>query len=673
MESKRTNSLIYHNRIFNNLDTVASTSKSSNDELSILHHNVCSLINKHSVYQSLQLHNQFDIISLNETWLQPSIPNSFIDLVGFHTVRYDRANTAKTRGGGVALFIKDSLSFTKLSQPNILLNNLCESTWIKIKTASKPIIIASIYLSPDSDKKAFIEGLTTTLSSPTLVGKEIILVGDFNLNWNKPSPIKTTFEHSLAAFGLSQHVVGLTHVSHLGNESLIDLNFATDSLNVKKCSVLTTDISDHYCTHLILSTSTPRNPRRIIETRSYKHFDPHRFIEDASRAPFMQLAKDPSLSINQKVQELDGIILNLLDRQVPVRRIRVRGAKCPWMTTHLQYLIKTRNKFHRTIFNSPTPSDNQVKHYLKFRNFVTNRIRNAKRFYYSQVLSSDRQSFFRCLQTFTGKVKSNHTTDIKILKYNDIIYSDHKQIANSLNHFFTHINSDLPSRPIPNPNNISHSTSNSLNCSISIESFHFQKLKNVDVDNILMKLKSNKRGGVTQIPTFVYQTISHLLSTPLSIIINESITTCVFPDCLKLALVTPIYKKGDRNDPSNYRPISSLPILSKIFETALHQQLSTHLETHNLLSNRQFGYRHHHSAEQLLVSLLQEWYTAIDNGSYVTALSLDVRKAFDSINHSILLTKLRDLHLSSPSVNLLQSYLTDRKQIMKVSNTIVIN
>ena len=152
-----------------------------------------------------------------------------------------------------------------------------------------------------------------------------------------------------------------------------------------------------------------------------------------------------------------------------------------------------------------------------------------------------------------------------------------------------------------------------------------------------------------------------LLAYPLSSLINECFSKSIFPDCLKLALVTPIHKKGDKSDPSNYyRPISSLPILSKIFEMEMKSQMMKFLEEHNILSNKNFGFRKEHSTEQMLLSVLQNWRSELDKPEsvYIGALSLDVRKAFDTVNHELLIDKLRASNFSERSTSLLASYLT---------------
>ena len=159
----------------------------------------------------------------------------------------------------------------------------------------------------------------------------------------------------------------------------------------------------------------------------------------------------------------------------------------------------------------------------------------------------------------------------------------------------------------------------------------------------------------------------------LTIIINNSLNQCTFPTLYEEALVTPIYKKGDPSSPGNYRPISSLPILSKVFEKILSSQLTNHFETNQLLSSHQFGFRKNTSSEHMLLYFTDKLREALDNNSpcHIATLSLDIKKAFDSVHHSLLLNKLEHLfYLSHPMLSLLSSYLTDRTQIMKIANTL---
>ncbi len=157
---------------------------------------------------------------------------------------------------------------------------------------------------------------------------------------------------------------------------------------------------------------------------------------------------------------------------------------------------------------------------------------------------------------------------------------------------------------------------------------------------------------------------------PLSIIItriiNMSIVTGVCPDAWKVARVTPIHKDGDRADPGNYRPIYVLHTVSKVMERIVHIQLSDYLDKYAILSNCQHGFRKHHSTETCCLAMLDQMYSAMDDGKVGGVVFLDLKKAFDTVNHVILLRKLSSIGVSEESNKWFCSYLTDRSQKTKV-------
>jgi hypothetical protein len=530
---------------------------------------------------------------------------------------------------------------------------------------SKPLIVGTVYLTPDADKTIFLEKLSSLLATPSLLRKHLILTGDFNINWNGTSHIKTLFRDTLLSFGIQQHSAGITFTSHLGNESLLDHNYVSGDLKVAHCKILTCDrsISDHYATYLVVPRSqTQREPRKVIRTRAYHRFDYFAFHRDYSNLPILQIVNDKSKSIHERTLLLESSVSDLLDLHLPIKSIRVRGPSKPWLTKDLLRLISIKNRFYRKVYQSALPaSANQVKHYNKFKNYVINQIRLMKKAYYSEKVSESSQSFFKCLRSLTGKQQTS--AQINNLKHNGTTATTESQIAHAMNQFFT----DIPDRLNP-PDYLAAHDSSTLSDS---DLMTFTHVTSDMVLKQILSLKSKKRGGLGEIPAFVYQSIADLVALPISMLINESLDTNIFPDCLKIALVTPIYKKGDQSDPSNYRPISSLPILSKLFEMNIKNQLMDFLENHSLLCSRQFGYRKHHSTEQLLQSLLQQWRTSLDKkqATYISTLSLDVKKAFDSVNHQLLVTKLQKFSLSSAAIELIKSYLSNRFQVMKIGTT----
>ena len=155
------------------------------------------------------------------------------------------------------------------------------------------------------------------------------------------------------------------------------------------------------------------------------------------------------------------------------------------------------------------------------------------------------------------------------------------------------------------------------------------------------------------------------ITEPITFIINSCISQGVFPDKLKFACVTPLFKSGTRDDPNNYRPISILPTLSKIFERHIANQLKQYLKENELLYYRQSGFRENHSCQTALIRLIDDWLSDIDNGKLIGTVYLDFRKAFDMVDHEILLHKLRLYHFSDKAYNLFESYLNNRYQIVK--------
>ena len=234
-------------------------------------------------------------------------------------------------------------------------------------------------------------------------------------------------------------------------------------------------------------------------------------------------------------------------------------------------------------------------------------------------------------------------------------------IAEELNHFFTNIES-----PSPCDFDQNFKASNEIK-------FRFQSVDDKVILNAFRRLKSTKRGGILGVPTYIYQTLAHTLVPAMVILINNCLKRFQFPDIYKLGIVSPIFKKGDQTCPGNYRPISSLPVLSKVFEYTLSEQIKSYLNENGLLSNRQFGFRTGVSTTQMLHFVLDKISLYLDKkGSRFVALaSLDIKKAFDTVDHSLLVAKLSNFfNFNHDAATLIRSYLSNRTQCMKVDNFI---
>ncbi len=196
----------------------------------------------------------------------------------------------------------------------------------------------------------------------------------------------------------------------------------------------------------------------------------------------------------------------------------------------------------------------------------------------------------------------------------------------------------------------------------SVNKFSFEAVDELMVYRLITKLPVSKSVGLDKISTNVLQIAAPAVAQPLTNIFNKSIALSQFPSEWKAARVIPVFKKGQRTMLDNYRPISILPVVSKLIERILYNQLSKYLEKESILSEYQFGFRSSHSTTTTLLDCSNEWYVNMDRGQYNLVVFLDIKKAFDTVNHDILLKKLEMYGLGDSALALLRNYLTDRTQ-----------
>ena len=191
------------------------------------------------------------------------------------------------------------------------------------------------------------------------------------------------------------------------------------------------------------------------------------------------------------------------------------------------------------------------------------------------------------------------------------------------------------------------------------QSLFFQEIESNEVDTIIQNLNPNKSSDLSPIVLKIFR---GKLSPTLAKIFNNCMYSGLFPDSLKIARVIPLFKSGDRNDITNYRPISLLPVISKIFEKLIHARLISFFEKHDVLYNKQFGFRRRHSTIHALNTAITQIISGLNRNDVVFGVFLDFSKAFDTVKHNILLDKLENYGIRGRPLDLLRSYLLNRKQ-----------
>ncbi len=226
---------------------------------------------------------------------------------------------------------------------------------------------------------------------------------------------------------------------------------------------------------------------------------------------------------------------------------------------------------------------------------------------------------------------------ISSLSDGDESISNPIDIANKMNDFFCTVGDQL-SRDIP----VTHNSLLEGEVTVNPENacFSFTPITPQQVVQAMGKFKTSKSFGLDLISSYFLKIGMPILPSPLSQIFNLSMSQRLFPDCWKIARVAPIFKTGSKDDQSNYRPISVLPVVSRLFEKLIFDQMYSHLNNNKLLYSKQSGFRLLHSVLSCLLKCTNDWYLNIDRGEFTSITFIDLKKAFDTVNHEILLKKI---------------------------------
>ena len=387
------------------------------------------------------------------------------------------------------------------------------------------------------------------------------------------------------------------------------------------------------------------------------------------------------VTYDRSQDEYDRKFTAVLNKHVPKKKKWLRGNQKPHIHKTLMHEIMKRSKL-KNIANK-TKSASDIMNYKKQRNYVVQLNKKAKLEYLNNFDSSQESKPFwvKCKPYFSNK-HSKADTDIILHEKGDIIFKN-KEIANTCNEYFESIAESLdlhiwtessfnvpPSYTSDDDIDkilirfVNHPSIKTIKQNFNITSkFSFQPASVNDAKQIIKDLKSNKSVG-GDIPINILKECNFTFSADCN---NTSFENGAFPDCLKEANVTPIFKKDDSLDKENYRPVSILPLLSKIFEKKMYKQLSNYTES--FLSVILCGFRKAHNTQHALFKLLHSWQKELEQKGFVRTILMDLSKAYDCIPHDLLIAKLECCGIDKIGLSLILDYLSCRKQRTKIGSS----
>ena len=339
----------------------------------------------------------------------------------------------------------------------------------------------------------------------------------------------------------------------------------------------------------------------------------------------------------------------------------------PWITNDIIKLIHQRNNLHKKFVKTQNKDAKLLLHnrYKTVRNQIVSLCRQSKRDYYHNyfmVNSKNLKNTWEGIKSIINLDKNDKSNPTSLL-INDELNNNPSNIANEFNNYFSKIAEKLQSTIHTQGQDFNNYLHNKSEYNFFIKPTN--KYEIIDTININI---NNKSSGPNSIPNIILQSIKLFIAEPLADIINLSFSTGTYIDKLKLSKIIPIYKeKGDKLSSINYRPISLLSNVNKIFEKLMYKRLYSFLEEQKSIYDYQFGFRQYHSTTHALIDLTEDVRKAIDNNKFSCGVFIDLQKAFDTVDHNILLKKLEYYGIRGIANDWFYSYLKNRKQYVSIS------
>ena len=304
-----------------------------------------------------------------------------------------------------------------------------------------------------------------------------------------------------------------------------------------------------------------------------------------------------------------------------------------------------------------------------YNNILKRNIRQAKILYYQHQFDQYKNNIKKTWGVIKELVNRRPMKNIlpQYFIVDREVLTDKHVIANRLHTFFTNIGPKLASQIVTDGN----SSYEDFLINPTLHEFSFNEIGEEDVVNVIDKLPSKTSSGVDGISTNLLKDIKYLISKPLMLIINQCLETGIFPSKLKIAKVIPILKRSDETIFDNYRPISILSSISKVFERIIFNQIHNYFHVNNLYFCSQYGFRKEHSTELVMLELIDRITQHLDKGTTPINVHvyLDLSKAFDTLDHNIMLHKLKYYGIEGTALRLFESYLNERQQYVDLDGT----
>ena len=616
------------------------------------------------------------VICIQESWAHENVDMSQFLLPNYSLIFQNRRLSTH---GGLIMYVHDDFAYKDLNQEIIIsgTSTLFESHFVEIwrKTCRfQKYVIGNVYRLPSynaEDLSAFTNEYSDLLNRLRTRSKFVYICGDYNIDILKMCSNNNynTFYENVISSSFAPKITLPTRICDT-TSTLID-NIYTNVLDKSHTSgILIRPISDHQMYFCIMNENymKPAIAQKYVEVEVFNVEAIENFkTEIANLEIHDKLDKTLNRDPNHNYEIFSTLLQNAKSKHIPKRIKKFnkrRHKKERWMTDELLAQVIKKNEMYVDWKTTPIahPDYEKVKFNFKgYEKIVLKGIERAKRDYFDRVFLAYKCDMKRTWQVISETLNRNKRKhDMPSLfthEGRDLV--DSTEIANAFNTYFANIGKNLSSQI--DQNNVIADYKQYLT-SPTRETLKFECITKDYTIKAIDNLENKNSSGHDGISNTLLKTIKNDISQSLTIIINQMLTTGIFPDAFKLSKVIPLFKKGDSSLLVNYRPISLLSTISKVFERVIHDQMYEYFNQFNLLAEQQYGFRKQHSTEYAAIKLIDHVSKEMEAGKTPTSVYIDLSKAFDTLTFEVLLYKLKYYGVTDTAFDLLKSYLTNRKQ-----------
>lgn len=565
------------------------------------------------------------------------------------------------RSGGVIVFVKDGYAATS----SALEIKSADTIKVTIKIESICLAVIAVYRLHSQTIPSFLDDINNVLNSSS--DRNLLLIGDMNLCLLKQSPMLDRYLTILFSFGMEQLISSPTR----GN-SCLDHVFFRSRDNLEYSSFVSpSDRSDHDVIIFTVSTSPILNNLANNNPNERIKIDFERLsmvLQGVDWSPVFS-----SLDVDSSFTNFLGILKRSIGESLYVRKYYHSNISIlkPWMTLELC----KRHKFQKILYikSKKRPNDRKFQRFFRSYSFKLKRDMNSQKvLYYQHIFENNKHDIkkqWRVINSVLGnQKKKSNISGVYSYCNKDIFVCDGQKIAEEFNNFFITVVNDLLQVTDSFDGLDLDAYERTFPSKLEPNSFFCTPTSSEEVLSIINTLHNNKSPGVDGVSPYVVKRVGHLISPVLSHIINSSIETGSFPSELKVALVVPLHKKGDSSELNNYRPISLLSVFSKIIEKIMKARVLNFLDSNRFFSDNQFGFIAKRSTEDALLNFCTTVYDGLNKNEHVSGIFIDITKAFDSVEHIILLDCLWKAGVRGTTFKWFKSYLCGRSQSVRFQN-----